>query len=67
MPAVARNFDLASLEKEVPGLTRKNRAVFVGKFDDGITYLLIASWVLNSPQALEPAFEAIAESDGKKV
>jgi hypothetical protein len=66
LPAVAANFNLATLQNEVPGLARKNRAIFVGKFADGITYLLISTWSLDGPQMLEPAFEAIGNSDGTK-
>jgi hypothetical protein len=66
LPAVAWNLNRASLEREVPGFTRKNRAVVVGRFEDGITYLLIATWELDGPQMLEPAFEAIAASVGTK-
>jgi hypothetical protein len=50
LPAVAKNFDMESLRREVTGFTRRNQSVFSGKFPDGITYLLITGWALDVPR-----------------
>ncbi len=59
---VTPNFDLAVLRRSVPGWTQQAPAVFVGRFDDGVAYLLIASWDRQRLKNLEPVFEALEDA-----
>ncbi len=59
--SVTRNYNLMVLEKTVPGWQRRSAAVFTGKFDDGIGYILIDSWSNEHKEALEQAYKAIEE------
>lgn len=60
--SVKPNFDLAVLRQSVPGWSQKAPALFVGRFDDGIAYLLITSWDRGRLKDLQPLFRAIEEA-----
>lgn len=56
---VEPNFNARTLPQLVPGWKLHNRAVATGKFDDGIGYVLIATWSIQNEADLEPAIEAL--------
>ena len=58
---IALNFNLRSIGRKVPGFRQHNDCVATGKLDDGVGYILIASWGANCRDLLEPAFEALGE------
>jgi hypothetical protein len=58
---ITRNYNLAVLEKTVPGFRRVNDAICTGRFEDGIGYILIQSWATNHAESLKAAFAALAE------
>jgi hypothetical protein len=58
---VARNYDLAVLNKVVPGFRKLSGAVYAGRFEDGVGYILIDSWSRDRAEALEQAYAAIWE------
>ncbi|REK12015.1 MAG: hypothetical protein DWQ37_13435 [Planctomycetota bacterium] len=55
------NFNAQQLPKLVPGWKLHNSTVATGRFDDGIGYILIATWSPQGQADLEPAFEALKE------
>lgn len=57
--SVTPNIDLSVLQKAVPGFARKAPSLYVGRFDDGIAYLLIANWDKRQLNDLEAAYAAI--------
>jgi len=59
--SITRNYNREVLEKTVPGWQRRSAAVFTGRFDDGIGYILIDSWSRSRAEALEQAYAAIWE------
>ncbi len=59
--AVEGNYNRSALEKAVPGFRKRSAAVYTGRFDDGIGYILIDSWSRDHTEALEQAYEAIWE------
>ncbi len=59
--AVERNYNRNVLEKVVPGFRKRSAAVYTGRFDDGIGYILIDSWSRDHTEALEQAYEALWE------
>jgi hypothetical protein len=54
------NFDLELLSKTVPGWQKRSDIVWSGRFDDGVGYLLIASWP-GEREALAAAHAALDE------
>lgn len=60
------NIDTGRLKTLVPRWS-DNGVVAVGRFDDGIGYVLIRSWAPQSPEGLRPAFEAIKEMQGARA
>jgi hypothetical protein len=59
--AVEANYNRSVLEKAVPGFRKRSAAVYTGRFDDGIGYVLIDSWSRDRAAALEQAYVAIWE------
>lgn len=59
--SVRPNLNLDTLRKAVPGWSREG-SVAVGRFDDGIAYVLLGSWTRESADDLEPAFAALADA-----
>ncbi len=47
------------LHEAVPGFERISPIVFMGRWDDGIGYINVASWDGTHPEAVEAAFEAL--------
>jgi len=56
---VTPNYSRATLARVVPNWKRVNSFVYVGRFDDGIGYILIRTWVQEQRDALEAAFKAL--------
>lgn len=56
--AVAPNINVSLLEKTVPGFTWPNRRVATGRFENGVGYLLIASWEDDAGGRAEADLEA---------
>lgn len=56
---VEPNFNARSLPKLVPGWKLHNRAVATGQFEDGIGYVLIATWSIQNEADLQPAIDAL--------
>jgi hypothetical protein len=59
------NVNLALLPRLVPNWSERD-GVAIGRFPDGITYILIAQWSPAQQQALELAYQAIADADAKR-
>jgi hypothetical protein len=64
--SVTANINLRTLPRLVPQWKAHNNTVATGRFDDGVTYLLIAGWPGGRGGDLEPAFEAIKAADPSK-
>lgn len=64
--SVAWNIDTVRLKALVPRWS-DNGVVAVGRFDDGIGYLLVRSWAPQSPEGLRPVFEAINGLQGARA
>ncbi|MEQ8770428.1 MAG: S41 family peptidase [Phycisphaerales bacterium] len=47
------------LPEVVPGFERLSPIVFMGRWDDGVGYVNVASWDGANPEAVEAAFEAL--------
>lgn len=60
------NYNLKLLSRIVPQWKEHNAVVVTGKFDDGVAYILIKTWGINSAQDLEPAYAAIASAASDK-
>lgn len=60
------NYNLKLLPQIVPQWNDHNPVVSTGRFDDGITYILINSWGSNNPSDLEPAFSALSAASPEK-
>ncbi len=58
---VTPNFNLKVLEGAVSGWKKRSDAVFTGKLEGGMGYILVATWAPRSPADLEPTFEALDE------
>ena len=58
---VEPNFNARLLPKLVPGWKLHNRAVATGRFEDGIGYVLIATWSIQDEADLQPAIDALRE------
>ena len=58
---VQPNYKKKTLEKIVPNWRKRSAAVYTGRFDDGIGYILINSWSSRSKEALAQAYVAIWE------
>jgi hypothetical protein len=65
-PHAAVNFNPATLSPLVPQFKQHNNVVATGRFDDGIHYILIATWGMRDTGALEPAFAALADARDAK-
>lgn len=59
--AVERNYNRDLLDKIVPEFRRRSAAVYTGRFDNGVGYILIDSWSRDHTEALEQAYVAIWE------
>jgi hypothetical protein len=64
---VAPNCSLAHLEKTVPAWTQKSSAVYAGKFDQGVAYIMITTWGPADPKALDAAYEMLWEAAGARA
>ncbi len=60
-PNVEPNCDLQTLSRIVPQWKQRSDVVFSGRFNDGVAYLMIASWPGERSMVLEPALAAIRE------
>lgn len=61
---VGSNFNQRIAAAAVPGYQPRNDRVAIGKFEDGITYILIGSWEHeNGEEELRPVHEAIDAAD----
>ena len=60
------NINVKVLSKLVPQWKAHNNTVATGRFDDGVTYILIGGWPGGRGSDLEPAFEAIKTADPAK-
>jgi len=59
------NWNLATLEKLVPGFSKQTDWLYTGRFPDGVGYILMTSWAHNSPQdgaALEAALQSLSDA-----
>jgi len=56
---IKRNYNIEFLRKEVPGWRDLSRYVSMGRFPNGIGYILIKSWRKDENQVLEPALKAV--------
>ncbi|HEY7089870.1 MAG TPA: S41 family peptidase [Tepidisphaeraceae bacterium] len=64
---VPGNLDLRVLPKLVPNWkSAEGGGVAIGKFDDGVTYIMIAAWSNDLAAALDQAYSAIGGADPKK-
>ena len=61
-----RNINAATLAKLVPDWKQRSKAVWSGKYPEGIGYILIATW-RRDPAVLEPALDALKELAGCKA
>ena len=58
---VRRNYNRKALAELVPNWQKRSAAVYKGRFDDGIGYILINSWSSQFKEALRQAYVAIWE------
>lgn len=58
---VSPNADFKKLPKFIPGFQKIAKTICVGKFDDGIGYILIDTWSNERREDIEEVFEAIWE------
>ena len=63
---VTVNINVKVLSRLVPQWKAHNNIVATGRFDDGVTYVLIGGWPGGRGGDLEPAFEAIKAADPAK-
>ena len=56
---IKRNYDINFLKKTVPRWQNLSRFVSIGRFEDGIGYILIKSWRKDESQVLKPALKAL--------
>jgi hypothetical protein len=59
---VPPNANVRTLRKLVPGWTAKGRNVAIGKFPDGIAYVLIGSWAREEANDLNAVYEVLDEN-----
>src|SRR5262249_40551086 len=59
---VTPNCNLTHLQKSIPGWTERSSAVYTGKCDGGIAYLMITTWGAADAKALESAYEVLWEA-----
>jgi hypothetical protein len=64
--SVAWNIDTGRLSTLVPRWT-DNGTVAVGRFDDGVGYVLIRTWAPDSAERLRPVYDAIRELAGARA
>ncbi len=53
------NYNYNLLAKDVPAFVKRSEYVTTGMFEDGIGYIMIASWSRDDINGHEPAFEAL--------
>ncbi len=63
--SVPGNLNFKALQTLVPNWQEHN-GVVTGRFDDGITYLMIGAWSNDIAPAMEQAYAALADADPKK-
>ncbi len=61
---VVPNYHTTTLSKLVPEWRDEGSCVSVGRFADGIGYIMIKTWVRKKPDAIEPGFEALDDFVG---
>lgn len=59
---IKQNYNRKTLERVVPNWRKRSAAVYTGKFDDGIGYILINSWSRERTEALKQVYVAIWEN-----
>jgi len=59
--SIPANMNFKSLAKIVPDWKAVNDVIYTGRFDDGIGYLLIATWGPADPALLDAAFDALSD------
>ncbi len=65
---VTGNYNTISLNQKVPNWKKHNDLVCSGRFDDGIGYVMVASWSPAGPADLEPLYEALSDfADAKGI
>lgn len=64
-PNAGVNFNPQTLARTVTNLAGDG-PVATGRFEDGITYVLISTWAPRDPKVLESAYDAIANADAAK-
>jgi hypothetical protein len=61
------NFNFKTLQKQVPELKQLSASVLSGRFDDGIAYIMIASWEKDDELAYKAAFDALRDAADAKA
>ena len=56
------NFNLELLAKTVPGWTEHDGNAALGRFDDGIAYVMIPAWMEQQKKGLEAAYAALGDA-----
>lgn len=64
--SVAPNCDLQTLAKAVPGWRQRSSCVYTGRFDDGIGYILITTWLRSDNNPHQAAIDALNEFSDTK-
>ena len=59
--SVPAKMNIKSLAKAVPDWTQVNDVIYTGRFNDGIGYLLIATWGPADPALLDAAYDALSD------
>ncbi len=62
VPPVNSNINVALLAQIVPNFSQRSSAVYAGRFPDGISYVLIATWSQDSAAALEAVYPILWEA-----
>ena len=58
---IRRNYNLNTLENEIPGWGVQNNRVTTGRFDDGIGYIMIRTWSSERSDEMKAAYEALQD------
>ena len=64
--SVAPNMNMISVSNAVPGFKRVNNAICSGRFEDGIVYVLIATWANERAKDIEAIYEVLGSNKGAK-